>query len=326
MKKTALAFGLIILAFGITVNARKIPDPWPADRADEHDLEYDPDDSPRMIPYDKMVEYINQNPYESIPLEEMPRMPALGAAANYSLLAAQSPVKSQGNRGQCHNFSVTAALEYSVWAGEKEAQNFSEQCNAWKFYYDCDGCSLNPESTDDGGWPQKEAVFISDKFMKFETDYPYSNNPTFCKKNFDDAPVKNFSNIVVYKILQDRIKEAIDNNLVVTVGTFWRDGWNKYGEYEYKLLYPICTALNCGGHAVTITGYDDHWFGQDKGGWIFKNSWGTWWGEKKGQKPAGYGVIPYPYLRQFGHSATAISHKNAVLANFPKGCIKKRRK
>ena len=41
-----------------------------------------------------------------------------------------------------------------------------------------------------------------------------------------------------------------------------------------------------GGHAVAIVGYDDN-------GFIFKNSWGTGWGDK------GYGWVSFDYHRLF---------------------------
>ncbi len=288
---------------------------WPSN-VKGNDLPFDPLDQPTLMPLDQFELESAARPFELSPLPEWPIKEWRSPPQNLVLVAAQSPVKNQGSRGQCHTFSVTAAFEYAVWAGQKQALNFSEQCSAWKFFSDCQDCCNDPMAKDDGGYPQAESFYIQDKFMKFESDFSYSTvDINRCKKEFNDEPTFHFTDIVIYKQKLSQVKAAIDNNFVVVIGTRWRnDGWNKLGEYEYLASpddYPLCTKETCGGHAVVLTGYDDNYFGTGKGGYFFKNSWSTSWSKASGAKPAGYGVMPYTYLEKYGDSYTAISHKNA---------------
>lgn len=55
---------------------------------------------------------------------------------------------------------------------------------------------------------------------------------------------------------------------------FYSWNWSK-SPYKYDGKSPLA-----GGHCILIVGYDD-----SKGAWIFRNSWGSWWGVN------GYGNI-----------------------------------
>ncbi|MBF0315519.1 MAG: C1 family peptidase [Oligoflexia bacterium] len=307
--------------------------PWPRETASDHDLSFDINDTPTLIAYD---DFIKNRPYfskrEWAILKEVRKLLAthsiINPPANTSLIQSQSPIKNQGSRGQCHNFATTAAMEYAVWAGEGKAQNFSEQCNAWMFFNDCPACAGDPESNNDGGIALWEVQFIADKFMKFEHEFPYSNNnPTSCKNEYKNPPSYTFSAIENIKIQISDIKSLINQNFVVVTELFWpMNGWNSYGEYPYSSSYPECDRINCGGHAVVIVGYDDNYYGEEMGGYIFKNSWSTSWSSARdNQKPAGYGVIPYNYLLRFNWRTIAVSHQNAHPNPFPgepRGCRK----
>jgi C1A family cysteine protease len=315
-----LVFMILVLLSVNFMAASKPPKPkaWPQNQI-EHDLPFDPNEIPRLIPLDQLEGEIATRKYEDVPLPEFPVKKWRGYPANYDLLAAQSPVKNQGGRGQCHNFATTAAFEYAVWAGDGLAKNFSEQCNAWKFYNECQNCCGNPDSKDDGGYTDREIIFIKDQFMKFEDDFPYSSkDATLCETQYNEPPVYDFSKILSFKQRLNQIKAAVDNHFAVVTMVKWTyEGWNSQGEYKYLENYPPCDKDACGGHAVVIVGYDDHYFGQGKGGWIFKNSWSTSWGDATRKKPSGYGVFPYPYLAQFGYNYVAVAHENVAPKDWP---------
>lgn len=52
--------------------------------------------------------------------------------------------------------------------------------------------------------------------------------------------------------------------------------------------FPPEMELRLGGHAICVVGYNDN-----QGQFIFKNSWGTGWGNK------GYGSLPYDYVKAY---------------------------
>lgn len=70
---------------------------------------------------------------------------------------------------------------------------------------------------------------------------------------------------------------------------------------------PLSTASENWGHAFVIVGYDDNMEcgGNSPGCWIFRNSWGTNYGE------GGYSVIPYTGgeysdLKNYVHYVTGV--------------------
>ena len=59
------------------------------------------------------------------------------------------------------------------------------------------------------------------------------------------------------------------------------------------IAYPTLLEATLGGQAVLAVGYDDRLrIRSDKGALLIRNSWGADWGE------AGYGWLPYAYLRE----------------------------
>jgi C1A family cysteine protease len=202
-------------------------------------------------------------------------------------------------------------LEYVTYLKTGKQQDFSEQCNAWKFNLECE-CSGDPEDIGmDGGSPPCELKCIKDDISRFEKHYPYNKkNATACKNKQSDSPYNEFENIVIYTATPENFREAIDNGYVIVLSVAWpKEGWDKYGSYPYMEEVPVCTGETCGGHAVVIVAYDDNYYGKGKGGVIFKNSWNTSWGRAQGKKPAGYGVLPYPALKKYQFDLSAVSWK-----------------
>lgn len=69
---------------------------------------------------------------------------------------------------------------------------------------------------------------------------------------------------------------------------------------EEKDLNEMTPPNVSGWHCISICGYDD-----SQARFIFKNSWGEWWGDNGGAGstyPYGYGTIPYDYITAFSRS------------------------
>jgi C1A family cysteine protease len=94
------------------------------------------------------------------------------------------------------------------------------------------------------------------------------------------------------------LKKSLSQNLPIIFGfTCFESLYQNQNTGE--IPFPSTTEQIIGGHAVCLAGYND-----DKtilnsqsgemttGAFLFKNSWGTGWGDK------GYGWIPYKYFEQ----------------------------
>ena len=84
---------------------------------------------------------------------------------------------------------------------------------------------------------------------------------------------------------------------------------------DYGAVSITLNLLGAGYHAVSLVGWDDNYQGEDslgdytKGAWIFKNSWGTDWGDN------GFGYLAYQHaftsdLYDFCYAYTFAFNKN----------------
>jgi C1A family cysteine protease len=93
------------------------------------------------------------------------------------------------------------------------------------------------------------------------------------------------------------IKKYLDAGYVSMIGFTVYDSYRQ-AEVSGRIPFPAPNDRAVGGHAILLVGYDDDITIQNsnpngiatKGAFLFKNSWGTDWGEK------GYGWLPYDYV------------------------------
>lgn len=181
-----------------------------------------------------------------------------------------SPVKDQGNCGSCVSHALTMSLEsaLAIHAG-RPGLDLAEQEIVSCMYEDAFGC--------DGAYMTAAKYLL--KGLGAESDFPYVARAVRCKK------IPTVAKALTYKLLgsetegptRDEIKEALIKYgpLFVTVyagGSGWSGQTGKI---------TSCRRSRGNNHAVTLVGYN-------QSGWIFRNSWGTSWGDK-GDSLIGYG-------------------------------------
>ena len=125
--------------------------------------------------------------------------------------------------------------------------------------------------------------------------------PAFCY-----AFAQNYQSLIYYRldpsgtpkdILLTRIKSHLAAGLTPMFGF---TVYNSYGQAATtgKIPYPTPGEGIAGGHAIVAVGYDDTMkikntnpgAVETTGALIFRNSWGTAWGD------LGYGYLPYDYV------------------------------
>ena len=202
-----------------------------------------------------------------------------------SLRQQMTPVRSQGARGTCSVFAALGLIEFY------NRGNLSEQCLA-KF-----------SSDNDRGWINQRITWAVNNGLYNESDCQYDKSEggrnhipdlsqankvwpgggytsitqeisdpiAYIKRKIDDGGAVGIS---IYVAGHDWSKNKIigvptDEEIRETCGE------DKANSTDYK---------KCGGHAVVVTGYNDH-----EGYLEFKNSWDWWWGD------GGYGKMSYSY-------------------------------
>ena len=198
-----------------------------------------------------------------------------------------TPVKNQGNGGNCWAFSSLAALESAILKATNVSYDFSE--NNMK--------NLAAEYSD-YGWAMETNEGGYDKMaMGYLTGWLGPVNESDDVYRYDSllSPLLN-SFIHVQNILfltrndytdNDAIKRAIMDYGAVSTSLSW------YSEFLYGKNYYCNNKDKSTNHAVAIVGWDDNYSAsnfkktpQGNGAWIIKNSWGNT-GEK------GYFYVSY---------------------------------
>jgi C1A family cysteine protease len=214
-----------------------------------------------------------------------------------------SPVEDQLNLGSCTAQAAVAALEYF----EKRA--FGVHLDASRLFVYKVTRNLLGWSGDTGAHNRTTMAALVLFGVPPEQFWPY------VEADFDAEPsafcysfARNYQTVQYYKldspgIARDMLLTRIKEHLAYALPLIF--GFTVFSSYEQgsddgKIPYPGAGETAVGGHAVLAIGYDDKLVIENsnsgkktKGALLFKNSWGTGWGDK------GYGWLPYDYILNY---------------------------
>ncbi|KAJ8943303.1 hypothetical protein NQ318_004744 [Aromia moschata] len=175
---------------------------------------------------------------------------------------AVTEVKDQMNCGSCYAFAATGAMESAYYLKNKKTVSLSEQeivdCSS-----DNGGC--------DGGWAQAAFVYASENGISTEESYPYLGEVQTCQTR---TPFITVSSFVQIDADEDSLKAVVGTVGPVAVAIYVDDMMSYAGG-----IFDEASCINDYyqlDHEVLLVGYGTE---DGKDYWLFKNSWGTEWGD-----------------------------------------------
>lgn len=238
------------------------------------------------------------------PRVAMPPLPQ-----SFSIQSEMTAVEDQGSGGYCTSFCVAACLEHIHQRDLSEAQITHE---AEKAYGDCTaGLAVihayqickSPGSVDELRWPYDPTQTCwtnppnltgAPRYRFNEIGYIYNRPRSQVLASFrnQNGPPTN-PGLPISTAIQQQIF-ARRKAASVSVPVVW-SAWPWSGDIKMPspaLLEEFAQTMSPpnteGWHCISICGWDN-----STGRFIFKNSWGSFWGH------SGYGTIPYQYLELY---------------------------
>jgi C1A family cysteine protease len=233
---------------------------------------------------------------------DAPSVPMLGASVqtlptSYDWRAHNgvTPIKNQGNCGDCWAFSTVGPLESQILLQNKTTVSLSEQylvscnvsgwnCNGGWFAHDYH----MDESGQDNNGPG--AVFTSAD--------PYTGTNSKCGATYSHSyRLSSWAYVGSEEAVPtiDSIKQAIYSYGPISAGVYVGPKFQAYSSGIFNTNES--GTIN---HAIVLVGWNDD-LGPDNGYWILRNSWGTSWGQ------SGYMYIRYG-ISQVGYAANFIEY------------------
>jgi C1A family cysteine protease len=226
-----------------------------------------------------------------------------------SLVKRFPAVRNQADRGTCVAFASVAFLEFHLEESSgTAAERHSEQFIYW-------GCKQ------DDGMAMAEGTFASTARAVLKArgaclNRTWKYNPHLVPNNESQGPppagakgeAKQFTWTTAKAIAAknvDRLREQLDAQrpVVLSVKTF--PSWDFATTAETgDITMPFPGEASDGGHAICLVGYLLDTTAPGGGRLIFRNSWGKTWATKS-QAAAGYGTLPFEYVKKYALEAFA---------------------
>lgn len=218
-----------------------------------------------------------------------------------------TPVKDQGSIGSCTAFSVAALVEYM----QKRAYGKYTPISTLFTYKTTRNLLFLKGDT--GAYMRSVLGSIALFGSPPEEYYEYDGREEALNTKFDKEPpafcyafAQAYQGLKYLRLDQPnttpetlihQLKLFLTRNYPVIFGFTCFDSLYQAYENGGFIPFPSTNESIVGGHAVCLAGYDDSMMIKNseynietKGAFLFKNSWGTDWGDK------GYGWIPYDFF------------------------------
>jgi hypothetical protein len=216
-----------------------------------------------------------------------------------NLVSRMSPIRSQGDRGTCVAFCLTAIHEFQTKA---KNDDFSERF----LYYQAKKLDGTPSACGTTQTAAAEALKTLGQCLEGVWQY----NPHATCNDHGTLPSGAGADAAKHRIVLESInpqdlvamKTAVASKRPVGISIPVFASWYQSPTTERtgRITMPIGGENRVGGHCMCIVGYKDdgpETVTETPGGgfFILRNSWGTQWGEECAYG-AGYGTIPYAYI------------------------------
>jgi C1A family cysteine protease len=208
--------------------------------------------------------------------------PPAGRPPAVDLSGELLPVQSQGPRGTCLAFSVTAAHEHAR-AADEGLEDLSEEMLFWAAK-EIDG------DREDGTSFESAAQALRETGQPREEHWPYDGTRNIRALSYSPPPAaldpRNLKRARLREIppTLDAIRDELADGRVVAIGI---ELWDDFAlPVNGHLETPDPAELNGEGHAVVVVGYDEQ-----RQALLLRNSWGQRWG-RDGHASTGYDFVP----------------------------------
>lgn len=231
--------------------------------------------------------------------------PAFNFASSINHIHQLNPIRFQGGRGTCTSFAVTSANEFSIYKKTGMRYDLSEQ----HLFYES---KVFENDTECGSWIKSAMNIISQKGQCQEGIWSYNPNlpciQQYGKPSNADNDAVYFKN-TFFEIEQnniDALKQVLSSGRIIPFSIPVFKSWYESAEtYRTgRITMPLPNEPDPSGHSMTLVGYQNDANSPGGGYFIIRNSWGTSWG-KDNPYGAGYGVIPYAYIKNYCWEAFA---------------------
>jgi C1A family cysteine protease len=209
------------------------------------------------------------------------------------LRTQNSPVTDQGNIGSCTAHALCSAVEFDQMKQRMPGAPLPRS-HLFLYYNERD---MEHTITSDSGATLRDGIKSLAKLgVCSESAWPYDLAQVFTR-----PPIACYHEATAHRITSyQRIgRDLYPMQVCLASGFPFIFGFTVYASMESdacvstgKVPMPSAHEVVLGGHAVIAVGYDnvEQWV-------IFKNSWGTAWGDD------GYGYLPYDYMTSHGLTA-----------------------